>query len=87
MTEMPKRVLVTGSAGLLGKATMSQLTSNPDLEVAAGVDIRPTDGPAGETRRFVSVIRDVREPLDDLMAGFEPEAVVHLAFLLRTHPR
>jgi len=79
----PRRIAVTGAAGFLGRATVARLSELPATELVAAVDLGPTPGPPGKTRRVVSVIRDVRSALDDVLAGYEIDAVVHLAYLLR----
>ena len=84
MSDAGRRVLITGSAGFLGEATLDQLTAGDSSPLAVCVDTRPTSGPAGETRRFISVVRDVTEPLDDILVDNEIDTVVHLAFLLQS---
>ena len=83
MAETGRRILVTGSAGFLGEATLDRLTATDDSVFVVALDARLTRGPAGETRRFISVVRDIREPLDDLIADYEIDTVIHLAFMLR----
>ncbi len=83
MGELPSRIAVTGSAGFLGLATVSGLCEKPGVELVAAVDLSPTELKPLSTRRLVSVIRDVRAPLRDVLEAMEIEAVVHLAFLLR----
>jgi UDP-glucose 4-epimerase len=81
--EKGRRILITGSAGFLGEATLDRLTAADDSVFVVALDTRLTRGPAGETRRFVPVVRDIRKPLDDLLTDYEIDTVIHLAFLLR----
>lgn len=83
MPEPPRRIAITGAAGFLGSATLERLTAMPGTELVVGIDILPTPGPPGETGRFVSVVRDVTGPLEDILRDYEVDAVVHLAFVLR----
>ena len=83
MTEPPRRILITGSAGLLGEATLKRLTGLPSTDFAVALDREPTDGPDGETRKFMSVVRDIREPADRVLTDYGVDTVVHLAFILR----
>ena len=83
MTESIRRVLITGSAGFLGEATLDRVTAMDDSLLAVGLDTRQSSGPSGETRRFISVVRDIREPVDDLLADYDIDTVVHLAFVLQ----
>ncbi len=81
MPDKGRRILITGSTGFLGEATLKHLTSD-DSNLVVAVDVKPTRGPASETRRFVSVVRDVTEPLDDLLESYSIDTVIHLAFML-----
>ncbi len=83
MPEPGRRVLITGSAGFLGEATLDYLTASDDSVFVVGVDRVPTRGPHGDTRRFVSVVRDISEPLQDLIDDYSIDTVIHLAFLLQ----
>jgi UDP-glucose 4-epimerase len=83
VVDTSRNVLITGSAGFLGEATLDCLTERDDNLFAVALDARRTQGPAGETRRFVSVVRDIREPLDDVLVDYEIDTVIHLAFMLR----
>lgn len=76
-------MLITGSAGFLGEATLDRVTAMDESHVAVAVDTRPSSGPSGETRRFISVVRDIREPVDNLLADYAIDTVIHLAFVLR----
>lgn len=83
MPESNRRVLITGSAGFLGEATLDRLTANDESTFAVCVDTTQTNGPEGDTRRFVSVTRDITQPVVDLLADYEIDTVVHLAFVLQ----
>lgn len=83
MPEAGRRVLITGSTGFLGEATLDRLTGSDESAFIACVDARPTGGPAGATRKFVSITRDITQPLDDLLADYSIDTVIHLAFLLQ----
>lgn len=83
MPDSNRHVLITGAAGFLGGATLDRLTAADSGLLAVCVDTRQTDGPAGDTRRFVSVTRDIRRPVDDLLSDYEIDTVIHLAFMLR----
>lgn len=83
MPESTQRILITGAAGFLGEATIDMCTRLATTRVAAALDVVPPQGPKGETRRFISVVRDVREPLDDLFESYRFDAVIHLAFIMR----
>ena len=74
---------MTGSAGYLGSATVAALSDRPEVELVAGVDVAPTELRPQRTRRFISINRDIRTSLQDVLRDLEIEAVVHLAFLLR----
>ncbi|HXG77383.1 MAG TPA: NAD-dependent epimerase/dehydratase family protein [Gaiellaceae bacterium] len=71
------RVLVTGGAGFIGSHVVDAL-------LARGDDVTVLDSLATGKRENLSehatlVVRDVREPLDDVFADARPEAVFHLA--------
>lgn len=80
---LPKRIAVTGAAGFLGAATVRRLAALPGVELVAAIDNQPSVV-AGGTMPVVSVIRDVRDPLDGTFRDYEIGAVVHLAYMLRT---
>ena len=81
MAELPRRIAITGAAGLLGGADIARLAASVERIVA--IDLRPARVPPGEEGRVVSVVRDVREPVDDILSEHGIEAVIHLAYLLR----
>lgn len=83
MTDDRRRILITGAAGFLGEATLDIVTRLESTEVVAALDLKPAHGPPGETRRFISVVRDIRSPLNDLLESYQFDAVIHLAFILR----
>src|SRR5262245_17920854 len=69
----PQRVLVTGSAGRVGRAVVQELTARG--HVVVGFDIRPTPGLPAE-RSVVAGLSDV-EALRDAASG--ARAIIHLA--------
>lgn len=83
MPDSNRRVLITGAAGFLGEATLDRLTASDSSLLAVCVDRRQTEGPAGETRRFISLTHDVAEPLDGVLQDNSIDTVIHLAFDLQ----
>ncbi len=83
MPDENRRVLITGSAGFLGEAALARLTERDQSLLAICVDRRQTEGPPGETRRFISVTRDVTEPLENVLSDNSIDTVIHLAFDLQ----
>ncbi len=74
---------MTGSSGLLGLATIRYLAALPTTEVVVAIDVLPPD-PALQLANVVYLSRDIRAPLGDMFALHGTDAVVHLAYLLRT---
>ena len=83
MPEFPRRIAITGAAGLLGGVDIARLASLATVERVLAFDLRPTPTPPGLENKVVSVVRDVREPVDDILSEHGIQAVIHLAYLLR----
>ena len=75
---IPRRFLITGSAGFLGRAAAHRLATRTATERLVALDLRPT--PA-DRPQIESVEEDVRFFPVGLLDGID--AVVHLAFAIR----
>jgi UDP-glucose 4-epimerase len=71
------RAIVTGGAGFIGSHVVDALVSRGD-EVAV-VDSLVRGSKENVNARAELHVRDVREPLDDILDAVRPEAVFHLA--------
>jgi len=83
VAELPKRIAITGAAGLLGGADIARLAASASVERIVAIDLRSAPVPPGSEGKVISVIRDVRGPVDDILSEHGIEAVIHLAYLLR----
>ena len=83
MAELPERIAITGAAGLLGGSDIARLAASASVERIVAIDLRPVRVPAGSEDKVISVIRDVRAPVDDIFSEHAIQAVIHLAYLLR----
>ena len=65
-------VLVTGSAGFLGKALIKKFRDKPEIDEVLGVDILSSED---------TVVCDIRDyaKLEKVCEGFKPNVVVHVA--------
>lgn len=79
---LPRRILVTGAAGLLGRAVASRLVASPDIDVVVATDVAAIELPGALT-----VQRDIRHGLGDLMAKHRIDAVIHHAFVIQESRR
>ena len=71
------RVVVTGGAGFIGSHIVDALVARDDEVVV--VDSLATGKRENVPARADLRVQDIREPLDDLFAEVQPEAVFHLA--------
>lgn len=77
----PRKILVTGSSGYLGQALLRALEGAPWCERVLGWDVRP---PAAPPAKLCFETVDVNAPdLAARMAAAAPDALVHLAFILK----
>jgi UDP-glucose 4-epimerase len=75
------RVLVTGAAGFLGRATVARLASDPGVEAVVALDV--ADRPARDDAGIRWVHHDVCDPVDRLLEEHRIDAVVHGAYVVR----
>lgn len=75
------RVLVTGAAGFLGRATVARLAADPDIDEVVALDV--ADRPARDRAGVRWVRHDVCDPIDFLLEGRRFDAVVHGAYAIR----
>jgi UDP-glucose 4-epimerase len=75
------RVLVTGAAGFLGRATVAHLASDPDVEAVVALDV--ADSPVQDEAKIQWVHHDVCDPADRLLDEHRIDAIVHGAYVVR----
>lgn len=75
------RILVTGAAGHLGRATVDRLAVDPGVELVVALD--RADPATGDDASVLRLRRDVCEPLEPLLRDHRIDAVVHGAYLIR----
>ena len=65
-------VLVTGSAGFLGKALIKKFRDKPEIDEVLGVDILPSED---------TVVCDIRDyaKLEKVCEGLKPSVIIHVA--------
>jgi len=76
---MLHRIAITGAAGYTGAVLIDRLQREPAFEYILAMDVRPML-PCG---KMVFIPRDVGQPLGDVFAQHNIQAVVHLAYILR----
>jgi UDP-glucose 4-epimerase len=78
---MPRTILITGCSGYLGTALLRRLEREEGVRRIIGWDVRP---PRRQPRRLRFEPVDVTAPdVAERLARAAPDALVHLAFLLR----
>src|SRR5205814_252371 len=76
----PMRYLITGGSGYIGSRLVELLAAREDTERIVILDVRP---PAVSWPKCAYVEMDIRDRrLHSLLEAEEPNAIVHLAFVL-----
>ena len=83
MADLPARIAITGASGFLGRYTVERLAARPGIERVLAIDVQAPAHTPDADGAVVHVTRDVREPLDDLLAEHSIQAVCHLAYVVR----
>lgn len=83
MADLPARIAVTGASGFLGRHTVERLASRPGTERVLAIDLLAPEAASESDGPVVHVRRDVRDPVDDLLAEHSIQAVCHLAYVVR----
>ncbi len=80
MSDLPRRVGVTGAAGYIAGRLIDGLVALKSVESVLATDIRQPQSIPSPKVEFLR--QDVGEPFPDLFVGRELDAVVHLAYVL-----
>ena len=80
MSELIRRVAVTGAAGYIGSQLIERLEREESIERVLALDVRPLR--REHTPKVVFRQWDVTSPMAEALAQSNIEAVVHLAFIL-----
>lgn len=75
---MPKKILVTGSNGLLGQKIIYKLKDNPEIELmAANRGVNKINEKSGY--QFTSLDITEQKQVDELISTFKPDSILHTA--------
>lgn len=77
----PRRMLITGAAGHLGRLIMERMLARSDVQSVIALDRRPS-APLPADERVVEVSRDVRHGIADLVERLQVDTILHLAYPL-----
>ena len=75
------RYLITGGSGYIGSRLTELLAARDETEQIVNVDVRPPASPRPKTKFVRGDVRD-RAAIRELLEREQPDALVHLAFLL-----
>lgn len=81
LPDVPARIAVTGASGFFGKYLVDHLAGLDQVESILAMDIREPLHGAGE--KVTGLQRDVRAPMEQVLAEHGIQAVFHLAYLVR----
>ena len=79
MSDLPRRVAITGASGYIGQRLIERLESAEEVESILALDLRHLQS----SSKLHFHARDVNAPLAELLLEEGVEALVHLAFVLR----
>jgi UDP-glucose 4-epimerase len=79
--DVPARIAVTGASGFFGRHLVMHLAGLEQVESILAMDIREPVPDAAE--KVISIQRDVRAPVEQILVEHGIQAVFHLAYLVR----
>ena len=86
MSDVPRRIAVTGATGYVGARLVRALELEAGVVHVLAIDVRPPVGTPGPKTSFLE--HDVSHPFRLVLAGHDIDTVVHLAYVLRpSHDR
>lgn len=75
------RVAVTGSAGFVGTGLVERLAASDEVGRVVALDVLPVDS---SHPKVVAFQQDIQQPIADILRRHGVDAIVHLAFVLRS---
>jgi UDP-glucose 4-epimerase len=77
--DLPARIAITGAAGFVGRHLTNRLAAAGYVETIVAID----SATAPEQAKVVTLRRDIRDGIGDVLADHGIQAVVHLAYVVK----